>query len=228
MQQPPDTTQDNIFGNATGSALETSGGATFAAQTETHANGALNVGGPLREAVGVFTNAENLQDAMEELQRNGFMLQELSVLADKGTVREKIGHVYTSVAEAEADHRAPRTVFVPDEVRGSAEGTAFGVPVYVGAVIGTCVAAAAVGTLPVVIAAAALGGLGGAGVGTVFSRYISQHHADYVQEALEQGGILLWINLRSEAHAAKAQEILSRHNAHNIHVTDANNPLPTA
>jgi len=189
----------------------------------THANGDLHlqVGKPLREAVGVFSNPQNLQDAMEELQRNGFMLQELSVLADKGTVKSKIGHVYTSVEEAEADHRAPRTFFMPDEVRASAEGTAFGVPVYVGAVIGTCIAAASVGTLPVVITAAALGGLGGAGVGTVFSRYITRHHADYVQESLEQGGILLWVNLRSDAHAAKAQEILARHAAYNIHITSA-------
>lgn len=177
--------------------------------------------GVIHEAVGVFDDPLKLQDAIEELQRNGFMLQELSVLADKEAVKEKVGHLYYSVDEAKHDHAAPRTVFVPDEVLGSAEGAAIGVPLFFGAAIGSCIAAAAVGTLPVVLASAVLSGAGGAGLGAIFARYISKHHADYIRDSLERGGLLLWVNLRSSEQEEKARAILARHSAHDIHVTES-------
>ncbi len=174
--------------------------------------------GIIHEAVAVFDDAVSLQDAMEELQRDGFMLQELSVLADENTVKEKVGHVYHSVEEAKRDHHAPRDVFMPDEVRGSAEGTALGVPLYVGAVIGSCIAAAAVGTLPVVMASAALGGIGGASIGAVFARFIAKHHEDYVKTAMDKGGLLLWVNLRSPEQEDKARTILNKYSPHEVYI----------
>lgn len=183
--------------------------------------------GVIHEAVAVFDDPLHLQDAIEELQRNGFMLQELSVLADKQAVKEKVGHVYYSVDEAKHDHNAPRTVFVPDEVLGSAEGAAIGVPLFFGAAIGSCIAAAAVGTLPVVMAAAVLSGAGGAGVGAVFARYIQKHHADYIRDSLERGGLLLWVNLRSKEQEDKAREILARHTSHDVHINESFHVDPT-
>ena len=174
--------------------------------------------GIIHEAVAVFDDAVSLQDAMDDLQRAGFMLQELSVLADENTVREKVGHVYHSVDEAKLDHYAPRDVFMPDEVRGSAEGSAFGVPVYVGAVIGTGIAAAAVGTLPVVIASAVIGGIGGAGLGAIFARSIKKHHEDYVKNAMDKGGLLLWVNLRSPEQEEKARMILNKYSPHDVYI----------
>ena len=45
----------------------------------------------LREAVGVFTSADDLQEAIDELQSSGFHRAELSLLANEEAVNEKLG-----------------------------------------------------------------------------------------------------------------------------------------
>ena len=45
----------------------------------------------LREAVGVFTSANDLQEAIDELQSSGFHRAELSLLANEEAVNEKLG-----------------------------------------------------------------------------------------------------------------------------------------
>lgn len=45
----------------------------------------------VHEAVGVFSNADDLQAAMDDLQSHGFMRHELSVLADQEKIKSKLG-----------------------------------------------------------------------------------------------------------------------------------------
>ena len=48
----------------------------------------------VREAVGVFNRAEELQHAIDELLSSGFHRAELSLLASEQAVEEKLGHRY--------------------------------------------------------------------------------------------------------------------------------------
>jgi hypothetical protein len=74
------------------------------------------------------------------------------------------------------------------------------------------------GALAAAITAAAIGGGAGGMAGIGLSSFISQHHADYLQEQLDKGGLLLWVRTRDAAHEERAKEILSRHSAHDVHV----------
>src|SRR5688572_20419077 len=122
----------------------------------------------VREAVGVFTNANALQAAMVELQENGFERWELSVLAEEETIKEKLGHIYRRVEEAEDDPNAPRTIFVSEENIGVAKGVVIGTPLYIAAVTTTAVIVASGGTLLTAILAAAAAGGTAAAIGSIF------------------------------------------------------------
>lgn len=172
----------------------------------------------VHEAVGVFNDADSLQAALDDLQGNGFMRQELSILAGDKTVEEKLGHAYKRVEEAEDDPSAPRTIFVPNETIGEAEGSAVGLPLYVAATTATGIVAASGGTILSAIIAATAAGAAGAVIGVVLAGFIAKHHADFIQEQINHGGLILWVHLRSPDMEEKAKEILGRHSAYDVHI----------
>ncbi|NCT41577.1 MAG: hypothetical protein GW778_07960 [Alphaproteobacteria bacterium] len=172
----------------------------------------------VHEAVGVFNDAESLQAALDDLQTHGFMRHELSILAGDKAVKEKLGHIYSRVEDAEDDAAAPRTIFVPNETMGEAEGAAIGLPLYIAAVTATGIVVASGGTILSAIIAATAAGAAGAAIGGIFANIIAEHHADYIQDQIDKGGLLLWVHLRSSDLEKTAKEILSKHGAHDVHL----------
>lgn len=174
----------------------------------------------VREAVGVFDDADTLQAAIDDLQEHGFDRVQISVLASEDAIEEKLGHVYAKVEDAEDDPDAPRTIFVDKSDLGDAEGAVIGAPLYLAAVTTAAVVAASGGTLLTAIAATAAAGAAGTAVGSVFADLIESHHAEYLQKQLDRGGLLLWVNTATPEQEQKAREILQKHSAHDVHLHD--------
>ena len=172
----------------------------------------------VHEAVGVFKDAKSLQAALDDLQEHGFMRQELSILADEKTVKQKLGHVYERVEDAEDDPKAPRTIFVPNEVIGEMEGAFIGLPLYIAAVTAVGIVAASGGTFLYATVAAAAAAASGATIGGIIASFIDDHHAGFIENQIHRGGLLLWVHLRSPDLEEKAKKILSRHSAHDVHI----------
>jgi hypothetical protein len=172
----------------------------------------------VHEAVGVFNDADSLQSALDDLQEHGFMRQELSILADVRVIEEKLGHIYKRVEDVEDNPKAPRTIFISNETIGEAEGSVIGLPLYIAAVTAAGVVAASGGTLLTLIAATVGAGAVGASIGSIFANLISKHHADFIQSQLNNGGLLLWVHLRSPDLEEKAKEILRKYSAHDVHI----------
>jgi hypothetical protein len=172
----------------------------------------------IREAVSVFTTPETLQGAIDELMSSGFDRADLSLLAAETTVDEKLGHKYRKIAELEDDPIVPRCCYVSTESIGDAQGGLIGGLMYVG---GTAAAGAVVatgGTLALVIAAAALAGGVGALLGSILAKWVGDHHAHYLQEQLDHGGLLLWARTWDADDEKRAVEILSRHSGRDVHI----------
>jgi hypothetical protein len=170
------------------------------------------------EAVGVFHDADDLQAALDDLQTHGFDRAELTVLAGHRAVEKFLGHDYASVAELEDAVGVPTAAFVPKESLGDAEGAVFGTLIYIPAVVAGAAVVASGGALGGAFAAAAIaGGLGG-GIGAVLARLIGRHHARYLEDQLERGGLLLWVRTRTSDRERRAQEILGRHGAGDVHL----------
>lgn len=172
----------------------------------------------VREAVGVFDNFETLEAAIDELESSGFDLAELSLVASEETVEEKLGHQYEKVADVEDDTAVPREAYVATESFGDAAGGLIGGLMYVGAVAAGGAVIAAGGPLAAAIAGATMVGGAGGLIGAILAMWMSDHHAEYLQEQLDRGGLLLWIRTWDDADEKRATEILSRHSAHDVHV----------
>jgi hypothetical protein len=171
-----------------------------------------------REAVAVFEDAETFQAAIDELLSSGFDRSDLSLLAGRHAVAKKLGHALESVVEAEDDPNVPRAAYVSTESVGDAEGALVGGLFYVGAMLAGGAMVASGGTAAGAVVAALLAGGAAGSIGTVLARWLGHHHADYLQQQLDCGGLLLWVNVRDAEHEERALEILSRHSAHDVHV----------
>lgn len=167
------------------------------------------------EAVGVFEDVSSLDSAVDELKAAGFERGQISLLASQGTVEEKLGHRYQRTEELEDDPDAPREVYRTRESLGESEDLLIGSLTYLPALLaaGTVVASAGV------VAAAVTGAaVAGAAIGTVLGHFMDKHHAEWLQEQLERGGLLLWVRTPDPEAEQKALDILRRHSAHDVHL----------
>lgn len=172
----------------------------------------------VREAVGVFDNANTLEAAIDELESSGFDRADISLLAGVEAVEAKLGHRYEKAKDVEDNPSVPTAAYVSRDAIADAEGALTGSLIYLGAVplVGAIVASG--GTVAAAIAAAAIGGLIGGMIGLGLSTFIDKHHEDYLKEQLKRGGLLLWVRTRDAAHEARATDILSRHSGRDVHV----------
>ena len=176
----------------------------------------------VREAVAVFDDVSSLEAAVQDLRAAGFAQHAISLLAAHAAVERKLGHMYTRVEELEDDPRAPRTAFVSGKNIDARENRLLGSLT----VLPTVIAAGTVVATAGAVAAAVVGtAIAGALLGTVFAHWMDQRHADWLQEQLDRGGILLWVATPTEADERKALDVLTRHSAHDIHIHEI--PAPS-
>jgi hypothetical protein len=184
--------------------------------------------GSTHEAVGIFHEHRALQSAVDELLSAGFDRADLSILASRQAVKEKLGHAYRSVSELEDNPDVPTVAFVSTESRGDAEGGLAGVLIYVGAVATAGAVIASGGTIAAAIAAAILAGSGGAALGTLLASFVEDRHLRYLEDQFIRGGLLLWVRTRDAEHEKRAVDILKRNRAEHVHVHDLSAAAETA
>jgi hypothetical protein len=67
------------------------------------------------------------------------------------------------------------------------------------------------------IAAAILAGGTGGLIGSALAGWVGHHHAAYLQNQIENGGLLLWVRAWSASDEARALEIITKHAADKVH-----------
>lgn len=172
----------------------------------------------IREAVGYFGTADTLQEAIDELMSSGFDRAELNLLAAEHTVEQKLGHKYRKVTELEDDAAVPRCCYISTESIGDAQGALIGAPLYVAGAAAAGAIVASGGTLAAVITAAVLAGGTSGLIGFVLAKLVGDHHAHHLQEQLNHGGLLLWVQTRDAEHEKRAVDILKKHSGRDAHV----------
>jgi hypothetical protein len=169
------------------------------------------------EVVGVFHKAEDLESAIDELLRSGFDRAELSLLASEAAVAEKFGGYYPPASDMADDPAVPRTAFVSTAAIGDAEGGLIGGLVYLGAAVAVGAVVLSGGAMATSIAAAILAGGTGGLIGSALAGWVGHHHAAYLQNQIENGGLLLWVRAWSASDEARALEIITKHAADKVH-----------
>lgn len=66
----------------------------------------------------------------------------------------------------------------------------------------------------------------GAAVGAVLAKFLDQHHAYYLQEQLDRGGLLVWVLVRGTGQERKACNVLSHWSADDVHLHGLPEPHP--
>ncbi len=179
----------------------------------------------VREAIGVFDSAEDLQAAIDDLLNSGFHRAQLSLLASEEKLQSQLGYRYRKVSDLEGDPSVPRVAYVSSEAVGDGEGAIIGALAYVGAGILMAPVAAAGGTLAAIAIAAALGGGAGGAFGTWLARLLGEHHAKRIEGHLRRGGLLLWVRTWDRAEEKVALQLLSRHGGHDVHLHDCDSTV---
>lgn len=169
----------------------------------------------VREAVAVLADVSALEAAVAELRAAGFAEDEISLLAAQDAVESKLGHMYRRVEELEDDPAAPRTAFVALRNLGDREDRV----VSSLTILPTLIAAGTVVASAGAVAAAVIGtAVAGTTLGTVLSHFMNRRQADWLQEQLDRGGLLLWVRTATPERERQATAILGRHAAHDVHI----------
>jgi hypothetical protein len=169
----------------------------------------------VNEAVAVFHDVSALDAAVEELRKAGFKRGDISLLATEDAVEKKLGHRYERIEELEDEPEAPRVAYKTRASVGGSEDLLIGSMTYLPAVVaaGTVVATAGV------VAAAVTGtAIAGALIGTVLAHWLDRHQAEWLQEQLDHGGLLLWVRTPDAEAEQRAMTILRRRSAHDVHI----------
>jgi len=147
----------------------------------------------------------------------GFDKSDVSLLASEAAVEEKLGHRYERVQELEDSPDAPRVRYRTLAEFADTERTVISSLTFLPAVIAAGTVVASAGVVAAAIAGTAIGG---AVLSTILARWIDKSHADHLQEQMEHGGLLLWVNTATPEKQKSAVEILTRHSATDVHVHD--------
>jgi hypothetical protein len=170
------------------------------------------------EAVGIFSCLEDLQSAIDELLSSSFHRADLSLLASEQVFNDKIGGSYKSVSALADDPSAPRTAYVSPEAIGDAQGGLIAGLLAVGAMASAGGVVAAGGTLAAAIGATMLAGGTGAFIGSILARLVGDHHARYLKQQMDHGGLLLWVRTWDAEDEKRAAGILRKHSGAAVHV----------
>jgi hypothetical protein len=169
------------------------------------------------EVVGVFHAAEDLEAAIEQLLSSGFDRAQLSLLASERAIAHKLKHHFASVADLADDPAVPRSAYVSTPAVGDAQGALIGGLTYVGATAAIGAVVISGGALAATLMAAMIAGGAGALLGSILAGLVGQHHANYLHDQLERGGLLLWVRAWDAADEALALSILRQHGGGNVH-----------
>ncbi|MEX2615496.1 MAG: hypothetical protein WD767_05325 [Alphaproteobacteria bacterium] len=169
-----------------------------------------------RELVGLFHEAEDLEQAISKLTSSGWDHAELSLLAQGGLLSpDHVVEDTHDIAEnsgverqspvSETDVRQGRTLMT-GMAGVAAAFLASGATIMTGG-----------GALAAIVGAAAAGG-GAAAVTEALGWRVGSGRAAFLQEQIEQGGILLWVKIRAPEEEQLAANILADCGGTEIHV----------
>lgn len=172
----------------------------------------------VREVVAVFQDAAKFEAAVDALETAGFVQTNISIMADSKAVADKLGHRFEPIDDMEDDPRVPRRTFVGRADRAVEESAAIGLPLYIGAMVGSAAVVASGGAVAMALLAAAAGGAIGGGLGGILARGIGKSEADRLEDNIRDGGILLWVAVSDADAQNVATDVLGKHGGTDVHV----------
>lgn len=175
---------------------------------------------PVRQVVATFFEAEALEEAATALKSAGFGAEEISAVAGAHTVKQALAGHYMEPDEPADEPGAPETAFVGRKSVGDAVHGLLGGFFFTGATVAAGALVATAGALASPIVAAIAGAAAVGGVGAVAVTQIGKDEAEYLQEEIDRGHLLLFVRVKDDDQEAQARELLERHAGFEPHVIE--------
>lgn len=174
---------------------------------------------PLREAVGLFQDAESLRSAADTLMLNGFDRADLSILASESAVEGKLHRAYKA-SDLEDNADVPTIAYFAGDSLTELKAVIVSGLFFVG---GAAAAGATIGnggTIGSAVLYALLFGCLAGAFGLILIWWLTRHHDDYLAAQIKHGGLLLWVHTIDREHEERACRILKENSAGDVHVHD--------
>jgi hypothetical protein len=162
----------------------------------------------VREVAGIVRTPEILEKVVDALELAGFDRADIDVMADVETIRKRFGTMFIPLEEFADVPGAPRRAFIHRDDISTARSMAFSVLFYVGATVAALGIVASGGSLAAALAAAAAAGTASGGLGTLAIRYLGRDRAKLIETMIMEGGLILWVRVRSEEAERLAEQIM--------------------
>jgi hypothetical protein len=153
---------------------------------------------PTREVVGTFSDREHFQAAIDCLTAAGFARADLSVLSSHDSVDLAVGREGRSWKDS--------LVALVGELK------------YEGPLVSAGLIAIAAGPVGAAIAGLIAAGVGGAAAKELLDEVAALPDSEAFARALEEGSVILWVAVRSDAEEGTARRLLGETGAQNVHV----------
>jgi hypothetical protein len=169
----------------------------------------------VREAVGVFIDAAQVEGAAEDLLAAGFDARALGLLARKEDAEQSFGPVTveTPWASDEPEAGAPKTAFVRRESVGDAVHAWLGGLSLAGTTALGAIAVASAAVLGGALVAAAAGAATVGAVGVAMAAILHEGDAEYLEEQIDEGRLLLFARTKDAAEERLALQTFEKHGA---------------
>jgi hypothetical protein len=167
----------------------------------------------VREAVGVFMDADDLKRAGQELLTAGFEREALGLLASKEAVETSLGDLYTRANALAGRPGAPQMALVRHEAVGSTLHAWLGSLSLAGTTAVGAVVVASSAVLGGALLAATAGVAAVGAIGALMAAIIHESDAEHLQEQLDHGRLLLFARTDTADQEQRAVRILSGNNS---------------
>ena len=171
----------------------------------------------ITEVAGIFESKEHLGDAIRELEMK-FPQTSITVMASQSALEDEIGQSTVDPKAAIDDEDVPRRSTVKPEESTILKGAVTGGATYAGGVITAMALSAGAVSIPVTFAAASAVGLASGGAAAVLTNLIGDKFTDEMDEQIEAGGLLLWVNTPSQEDQKIALNIMTEQGAKYVEV----------
>jgi hypothetical protein len=172
----------------------------------------------VREVAGIVRTPKILDNVVEALEQAGFDRADIDVMADYETIRDRFGTIFIPVGELADVPGAPRRAFIQRDDVAMVRVGAIGVLFYVGAAVAALSIVASGGSLAAALAAAAAAGAASGGIGALATRFLTRERASMIETMMMEGGLVLWVRVRSEEAERQAEEIMREQGVEQIRV----------
>lgn len=169
-----------------------------------------------REAVAVFNELKKLDEAVAELESEGFPRHSISVLGNKEKVNKRFGADAVRPEWLEDNPNAPRGISVRPEEKTIGASLIVAIPAYVGGCIGLLTVNPA--SNDVLLGAVTLGSLLGAAIGAAILSLIGIKLKDRINKQIRKGGLLLWVGTPEPEKEELALKVLRKNGGYHVHI----------